>query len=476
MADRRTIARIGVRSIGGVIGVAVAVVVVGGASLLPLPTFAVPAPAQTVKPVPADQQRVCPGSVLALAADTGQATRPSALGQPTVTSGTDGPKAAATALRPDADTTSSKQAPGVLTVQTPAGAKEPPLFAGSQVQTVTSDDLTGLAASACSEATADSWLVAGSTSLGQTSLVLLANPTSVDATVDLSIWTETGAVDAPGATGIVVPAGAQKVVPLAGLAPSATAPVVHVIARGGQVVATMQQSYEQGIEPRGVELSGATSGPSRTQIIPGLTVASMDAVQAAQSAEGVNVDFPALRVLVPGTEDAQLTVGTVGEAGTAVGDSFAQTVKAGSVAELPLQHLKDGSYTVTVHSSVPVVVAARTTSVGTKSRDFAWFGAALELGDSLLATMPGGPNATLHLANAGDSDKKVTVKAADGHSSTLTVPAEGGAPLRLPGGAYTLTGASGLRGSVSVQDDGAASSFVLTPPGALAAPIAVYPR
>ncbi|MFP3415795.1 DUF5719 family protein, partial [Bacillus sp. SIMBA_074] len=105
---------------------------------------------------------------------------------------------------------------------------------------------------------------------------------------------------------------------------------------GGEVVASLQQSFEQGIQPRGAEIVGATGAPGRQQIIPGVTLASMSAIEGAQSAEGVGVDFPVVRLLVPGDKDAQVTVGAVGETGTAAGNSYATTVKAGTVAEIPL--------------------------------------------------------------------------------------------------------------------------------------------
>lgn len=476
MADRRALARGGARAIGGVVGLGIAAVVVAGATLLPLSGFAIDAPSQTVRPVPADQQRVCPGAVLALAADAGQASRPSAIGTFSTVYGTDGPATQTRSLKPDAETESSGQAPLALTAATPHGASRPPLFAGAQVQNVTSDDLAGLAAASCAEPAADTWLVAGATTLGQTSLVLLANPTSVDATVDLDIYTETGHVSAPGATGIVVPAGAQKVVPLAGLAPSATAPVVHVTTTGGEVVATMQQSLEQGIQPRGVELTGSTGAPARVQTISGVTIASLAAITAAQSAESVGVDFPTVRILVPGDKDAQLTVGAVGETGTAAGNSYAQTVKAGNVAEIPLDHLKDGSYTVTVRSSVPVVASVRTSVIGTKTRDFSWFVSSAPVGDSQLVAVPPGPKPLLHFANGGQADSKVKVTAASGKPIALTVPAEGGANVAVPTGRYTVTGADGLVVSVSTGADGQASSFAVLPAGALAAPIEVYPN
>jgi len=476
--DRRGIARIGMRAIGGVVGIGVAIVAVAGATLLPLPDFAISAPAQTVTPVPADQQRVCPGPVLALAADAGAATRPSAVGSPSFSSSADGADVRGRALKPDADSASSDQAPVVASVSTPQGATSPPLFAAAQSQVVSTEDLAGLASSACAEPSADAWLVSGATSLGQTSLVLLSNAGEVDATVELSIYSESGVVSAPGATGIVVPAGSQKVVPLAGLATSASAPVVRVRASGGEVVASMQQSYEQGIQPRGAEIAGATGAPSRQQIIPGVTIASMAAISASQSAEGVGVDFPVVRLLVPGDKDAQVTIGAVGEAGTAAGNSYATTLKAGTVAEVPLDQLKDGSYTVTVNSSVPVVAAVRTSVIGTKLRDFTWFASSQPLQKELLASVPSGGEATLHLANAGESDRTVTVTGmtGGGKPTKLTVPAEGGALVKVAPGGYRVSGADGLHGSISFAGDGRASSFALAPPGALAAPITVYPN
>ncbi|MFF1571840.1 DUF5719 family protein [Leifsonia sp. NPDC058292] len=476
MADKRGIARVSIRLVSGVIGVGVAGVVVAGATILPIPSVQAPVPVSTVKPVPADQQRVCPGPLLALAADAGAATAATAFGSPETADGTDGPSAETRRITPDSDAADPDEAPTVLTVATPSSASEPPLIAGSQIQDAATDDLAGLAAASCGEALADSWLVAGSTSLGQTSLIMLSNPTTVQATVSLSIFAETGRVDAPGATGIVVPPGGQKVVPLAGLAPSVAAPVVHVQSTGGQVLASLQQSYEQGIEPRGVELSGATSSPSRQQIISGMRISTLAAVTAAQSGEGYGADLPAVRVFVPGADDADITVGAVGENGTAAGNSYAATVKAGVVTEIPLDGLKDGNYTVTVNSSVPVVASARTSVSAGKAKDFAWFVASQPMADTFLAAVPTGPTPILHFANRAEKDQKVTITPASGKATTLVVPAEGAANATVTAGMVEVTGADGLVVSTSYSAGGKISSFALNPPGPLASPLVVYPR
>ena len=181
---------------------------------------------------------------------------------------------------------------------------------------------------------------------------------------------------------------------------------------------------------------------------------------------------------MPGDTEAQVTVGAVGEAGTAAGNSYAVTVKPGTVAEVPLTDLKDGSYTVTVNSSVPLVAGVRTAAIGTKSRDFSWFSAARPLQKELLAAVPAGGEATLHFANGGEADKTVTVSGltGGGKPTALKVTAEGGALLKVAPGAYRVTGADGLEGSISFAGDGRSSSFALSPPGPLAAPITVYPN
>ena len=169
-------------------------------------------------------------------------------------------------------------------------------------------------------------------------------------------------------------------------------------------------------------------------------------------------------------------VGAVGENGTAAGNSYAQTIKAGNVAEVPLGNLKDGSYTVTVNSSVPVVAAVRTSVIGQKARDFAWFASSPGLNDRQLVAVPSGPSPVLHFANAGEKDAPVTVTPETGKPFTVTVPAEGGANHAVPPGNYTIEGAKGLAASVSFAGAGLTSSFALEPPGPLAAPIEVYPR
>ncbi|WP_345763845.1 DUF5719 family protein [Diaminobutyricibacter sp. McL0608] len=479
MPSRRGIARESARAIAGIAGIGIAALAIAGATWLPLPSFTVRPPSSTVAPVPTAQERTCPGPLLTLASNASAATGAAAFAPPTMVYGTDsGAQIQTRTLTPVDDTQGeSNGTPLALTVPAPAGAATPPLVGAAQSQQAALEDFAGIAAASCDEAQADSWLVAGATTLGQTSLVLLSNPSTVQATVDLTIYSEAGAVTAPGATGITVAPGTQRVVALAGLAPTAAAPVVHVVSSGGRVVASLEQSDIVGISPHGVELVGATAAPATHQVIPGMIIRSLAAIQSAQGGEGYGSDLPAVRLFVPGTEAATVRIGALGEKGTVMGNSYSATLKPGIATEIPLDHLSDGNYTVTIDSTKPLVAAARTSAVSGKAFDFGWFVATQQVEDSFLAAVPPGPGGFLHFANSGEDGPDATVKiVVKGATKSLVVPSGGSAGIALATGIYSVTGAKGLYVSASLSGKGLVSSFPFGPPGPLAMPIEVYPK
>ncbi|GAB3804614.1 hypothetical protein GCM10028798_25200 [Humibacter antri] len=493
-ADRtrntRAIARGSVRVLAGAIGVGVAVIALAGAALLPLPSWHVAPPAQTITPVPADQERVCPGGLLDLG-DATDASSLSSIGSPSMATTATTPVQQRSLQTPSVH--GGGGAPRVIGTQTHGaqteGSARRPLIAGAQSQKASASDVAGLAAAACGEATSDSWLVAGATTLGSTSLVLLSNPSKVQATVDLTVYTEGGRAEAPGARGLIVRAGSQLVVPLAGIVPNAQASVVHVQAGGGSVYASLQQSSVQGLAPQGVELVGPTAEPAQNLVIPGVTVANT--ARLSGGAEGGSNQLPAVRLLAPGTTVAHVTVTATSETTAGVGATSRITLQGGTVREVTFDHLIDGAYTVQITSDTPVVAAARTIDVAAApsagesataqaeaaTQDFAWFVASEPLPQKALLAVPSGPAPTLHLANGGRTDASVTVTPKHGAATTVSVPA--GKAVAVPLAArtsYTLDGVDGLRASVSLTADASSSSFALNPAGPLAQPITVYPK
>jgi hypothetical protein len=472
MPSKRALAAGGVRILTGIVGLGVAVAAIAGATLVPLHSVRITPPRSTVTPIPADQERVCPGPLLELGAGS----------DPNGLSTAGSPSVVATASGTVAERTLAMQGvtgggPGPTVITTPAaGSAERPLIAGAQSQQPATADLVGLAAAACGEASSDSWLVAGATTLGDTSLVMLSNPTSVQATVDLTVYTESGQVSAPGVRGLIVRANSEMVVPLAGIAPGVQAPVVRVQASGGSIYATMQESAVSGLAPQGVELVGPTAAPATRQVIAGMVVANQTGAQ------------PTVRVVAPGAATAKVTVTAVNEQQPSIVVSSSITLQGGVVREIPLSNVIDGGYTVTVTSDQPVVAAARTidaasqTTGGTATaqaeaatQDFAWFVASAPLTGDEMVVIPQGPSPVLHLANAAGTTAVVAVSGPGG--TTVTVPAGQAVSLPVsPGGQYTLSGATDVRASVSLTADGSSSAFALEPPGPLAQPITVYAK
>lgn len=480
MPSKRAVARTGSRVVAGLIGLGVAVTAVGAAALIPWPTMTTTPTSVVVAPIPSEQKRVCPGPLLTLAEDASSAQAATSIGSAVAVYGTT-PGGAAPGPIDDVSSLTARDnarsdrdgSPLLLSVAAAPGSTVPSLVAGSQSQTAAGETVAGFAAAACGEASADAWLVGGSTDVGRTGLLLLSNPTTVVASVDLTVFGETGAVDAPGATGILVQPGEQRIVSLAGLAPNLQSPVVHVQSSGGQVAASLEQSLIQGIEPGGVELLGPSAGPSTDQVIAGLVVTKQPTSAAQSDAETVSDEVPSVRIFAPGDEPAAVEIVVSGTDGVAA--SFNVDVQAGIASEVPLPGLAPGSYAVRLDSDQPIVAAARASAVGGPRKDFAWFAASASLPGDFMVSVPSGPGPTLHLVNTGQADATLTVTSDSGRSNEVTVAAGVPAALRLaPGDRYVVAGGTSIVAAVSYSGAGMLSGFTLSPAGPLAAPIRVY--
>lgn len=482
MATKRRVALAGARVTAGLIGAAVVVAAVGGAALVPWPSVATDSASTLVTPVASDQLRVCPGPLLTLAADSSQADAATSVGPYATVYGARAPGDAGAVLAVDrgdvsaVDNTESARdgSPLVLSVPVDDGALEAPLLAGAQSQTAASETIGGLAAAACTEASSNLWLVGGSTDVGRTSLVLLSNPSSVVATVDLTVYGETGQVDAPGSTGILVQPGTQRIVSLAGLAPNLLSPVVHVHATGGRVAAALQQSVIRGIQPGGVDLTGPTTNAATEQVIPGVVVGTAN-TEVSVDEGAIAEDTPTVRVLVPGDTAATVSVGVQSEDGASTGTSLEVDIQPGVATEIPLTGVAPGNYTVKLSSDQPLVAAALTTAAGSVSPDFTWASAAAPQEGAFLAYVADGPAPALHLANTSDSDSTLTLTPDGGAGTDVTVPAGQSVVIGVAAStAYLVTGGAGIAAAVGYTGDGLASSYTLSPIGPLAEAIQVY--
>lgn len=467
---------ISTRVVTGAVGILVAAVAVAASSLLPLPTIGPPARGVSVAPVPASKHLVCPGALLRLGDVGGQnASVANAIGQPSTTRAASAGTFESTALQASGGSAGGA-APSLIA--TPAGDAAAADIAGAQYQAVDSGDYRGLAAAVCAAPSSDVWLLGGSTAVGRTTLLTIANPGAVGSTVGIELFGHEGQVEAPGMDGITVAAHSQRVVSLAGFAPDIDAIAVHLTSRGGPVVANLQQSIVRGIEPGGVDVVGTTAPPSKTNVLPGLLIQDSEAVGTRLGEEGFADLRTVLRFYVPGEKAAQTTVRILPEDPTLEGASFDLVLDPGIVTDVPVEGLADGAYSVVVQSSEPVAAAARastvapedTDSVAAGASDLAWFGAATALAGVPFVSVAPGPGATLHLSNLGDAPVTLTVA-----GSTVTVEAGGATAIIVDGGAsYQLDGAEGLYASVTFAAPGQLAGYLLSSAVNDVTPLTIY--
>ena len=477
MPSKRGVAITSGRIVTGLVGIGIAAVTIAAAGQLTLPTVEIAPRDIRVTPVAGDQSLVCPGPLLALAQDATAATAAGSFGPASVDFGAKGVTPTTRDLgAPDNTSGAADGGPAVITVPGATDGSATPV-SGAQSQIAAEADVAGLAAATCTPASAESWLVGGSSDIGRTTLILLGNPSAVDANVTLEVFGAAGRIDAPGAAGIVVASGTQRVVALTGLAPNEPTPVVRVTSEGGQVAAALQQSTVRVLTPGGVEVQGPTAAPATDLVVPGLVVSAPAAPGASSDTASVDDRATALRLFAPGAEAADVVITATRENSKDEPIVIDATIQPGVPGEIALAGLPAGEFSLEITSTEPVVAAARSNSRSGALEDFAWFGATPVLDDEAAFTVPTGPGQKLHVFNPTGSEAAVTLTDADGTETSAKVAAGAGATIGVAAGqSYVLAGADGLHASISLAAPGRLTSSPVVPPNPLAAPISVYPR
>lgn len=473
MAANRKAAATSGRLIAGVIGVAIAGASIFAVGTLDLPRVSAAVPSAVITPTAANQARVCAGPLVQLAGDGTSSGSSFGAVELTVGADSDAEPALTPIAAPDNLAGDAFGSPSVVSVPTATDADTAPLLAAAQSQSAALGDLSGYAAGTCSEASAESWLVGGSTDVGRTSVLALTNPTRADAIVDLTIYGENGVVDAPGSQGVIVKGGEQKLLSLAAFAPNLITPIVHVESRGGQVAAVIQHSVIRGLTPSGVDYVAPTSPAANTQMLSGVVISATPPVV---SDEDYDDNSPAIRMIAPGTEIAAVTVNFTSEQDGSSPASLEYNLEPGVATEISLGSLAAGSYSVQIVSDQPVVAGARTSATVGETADFAWFQASTALPDTAMIAVPAGDSPVLHVTNPGTRDLDIELASSSGNL-TATVP--GGSSVAIPvsgGASYEVTGVKGAHAQLSVQTATGFSAFAVQPANPSATPVTVYPR
>ncbi len=204
----------------------------------------------------------------------------------------------------------------------------------------------GLASLACLGPATSWWFVGGGSVAGRETNLVLVNPESTPAELEVQISGSEGPITTPRLRGIVVEPRSRTVVRLNREAPRLPFVAWHVQVRAGRIVAALQDKEYDGFFPRGADWIPASAEPSTRVLVPGVI-----------PGEGGRQ----LLIHAPGDLDATVQVRLVTDGGSYVPSALSEvSVPGGSVVQVDLDAAAEGqAVTVDLSSDEPVVAGVR---------------------------------------------------------------------------------------------------------------------
>jgi len=319
---------------------------------------------------------------------------------------------------------------------------------------------------------------------------VLDNPSQVDASVDLELFSEKGKVTGSGLSGISVPARQTKVLPLASLAPKSLSLAVHLQSRGGSVAASVQQKTVRGLKAAGLDLVSPASGFRQQQVIPGLLIRGS---KLASTLIKSSLDYydlkPVLRLYAPltsaernGSQPAAVgfNAQVIGADSKTFGTVLQASLTAGSVQDFALDNLQDGDYSVFVKANRKVLASVRMVRVSkgpNLNTDFAWLSASPAFKSPRIFSVPNQGISKVAIANP--SAKPATVQItneATGALSEYQIGSNGSLILALnPADVFSLAANQSIHAVLVIDISGQVGSIDITDYKNIGGKVAVPP-
>ncbi len=186
-----------------------------------------------------------------------------------------GPRGASLTLQSSNPQTSAVRAAGVTSVHvmhtatalfSAVGGAASQLVADASIAG-TSATTKGFAAFACQPPSASQWLVGGSSKVGRTSMLSIANVDATAATVDIDVWSETGMSSARSLQGITIAPRSVKQLPLSLVEPDRAMFAIHVVASSGQVASEVIDRGQRALASLGIDAIAPVSTPLASALV-----------------------------------------------------------------------------------------------------------------------------------------------------------------------------------------------------------------
>jgi hypothetical protein len=268
-------------------------------------------------------------------------------------------------------TTSSTSKPEILSIQGTG-----PLAAGTtgtSTSTAAAGVNRGMASTSCQLAGSDFWFVGASSAAGRRDVLVLTNLDSINAEVNVKVYSSNGALDLPSARGIVVPARSSAELYLNLVAPKTKDLALHVESTGGRVAPALRDNVQNGTDPAGIDWLNQSTPPAKSVMVPGI-------------APGAGPRM--LTLANPGDLQATATLTVNGPNGPYKPNELSTVqIPAGSVKTIRLDAaLRGEASAITITSDQPVAAAAR--NVDKSGTDFSSVGSAEPLTGPAYLVLP----------------------------------------------------------------------------------------
>lgn len=349
-------------------------------------------------------------------------------------------------------------------------------LAAAEIQTLGSATQQGIAASACTEPAHEQWVVGGSSALGVSSTLVLGNPFEVPATVQVTLFDETGKIDSNKTAGVLVPAKSQRIVSLNGYAPASESLAVRVESVGAAVSAHMGVSHKVDIRSFAVDTVTSQAAPQSMLVVPGVTNRNTHNDGPTGDLQE-HEDFPVVvRVLSPAASgSAQITAYFEDREAETLGSiDFA----AGVVTDFTVNQWPEDAQGVVVSASAPIIGGVQGSADVPPAHDYAWFAPAPVLAATTEVGVSVVSGGELVIANTSDADARVAVTPEAGslRAVTVEVPAGNAVPVSGVSGAATLRSDVPVSAGVRVVQDAFIAGYPVIAPPERSSTLRVYTR
>ncbi|MDO4241618.1 MAG: DUF5719 family protein [Microbacteriaceae bacterium] len=348
-----------------------------------------------------------------------------------------------------------------------APASTPLVAAGSQA--LSSETLRGLAAHSCNQPATEQWLVGGSTNTGASSTVTVTNAGNSPATVTFTAYNDQGLVAGGTGAGVLVQPGNSRTVSVNGIAPASAVVALRVSSVGSPVVATLGTSEILTLTPIGIDTVTSQQPPSKQITILGVK-STVENTAGDAGVGAANV----LALLSPEKSGVAKLSGLTKDGKTVNLGTVALT--ADKITQHKLENLPKEVTAIHITADVPIVGAARGSTIQSGRTDLVWFTPSPLISKNTNAAITVAANGKITLANPANKPASVTLTSKNDPAKTAKteLPANSAVTLDAPDSVLLVKTTGDIYAAVTIFEAQGAAAYPVQNPTQRNAELNIY--